>query len=135
MSPLQVVLITDDPSLVDGMSTALSDHPAIGPVELVKPGVPWPATRRSPDLVILDSSELPDARGQLPADRFPDSMILRVRDDERGLDVESHRLPGGHGYIRREDLETVVPAVLALVAVSASLGQTPRPLLRPARSR
>ena len=122
MSPLQVVLVTDDAAFVDGMSTALSDLPAIGPVELLAPGSGWPDTRRSPDLVILDSGEPPDARGQLPADRFPDSMILRVRDDERGLDVESHRLPDAHGYIRREDLDTVVPVVLALVALSASRG-------------
>lgn len=124
MSPLQVVLVTDDAALVDGMSTALSDHPTIGPVELLEPGFFWPDTRRSPDLVILDSSERPDARGQLPADRFPEAMILRVRNDDRNrsLDVESHRLPDAHGYIRREDLDTVVPVVLALVALSASRG-------------
>jgi len=122
LSPLQVVLVTDDAALVDGMSTALSDHPAIGPVELLEPGFRWPDTRRSPDLVILDSSELPGAGGQLPADRFPDSMILRVRNDDQRPDVESHRLPDAHGYIRREDLDTVVPVVLALVALSASRG-------------
>ncbi len=122
MNPLHVLLVTDDPGLVTGMSDALSDHPAVGPVELLEPGVAWPDVSRSPDLVILDSSDLPDARGRLPADRFPDSVILRVRDDDRGLDVESHRLPGAHGYIRREDLDTVAPVVLALVALSASRG-------------
>jgi DNA-binding NarL/FixJ family response regulator len=120
LNPLQVLLVTDDPGLVTCVSAALSDHPGVGPVELLKPGVPWPDTRRSPDLVILDSGELPDARGQLPADRFPDSILLRVRDDDSGLDVESHRLPGAHGFIRREDLDTVAPVVLALAAVSAS---------------
>jgi riboflavin biosynthesis pyrimidine reductase len=115
LSPLQVVLVTDDPALVYGMSTALSDHPAIG-VEQLDPGVAWPETKRSPDLVVLDSSERTDARGQLPADRFPDSMILRVR----GHDVERHRFPGADGYIQREDLDTVASVVLALVAVSAS---------------
>jgi DNA-binding NarL/FixJ family response regulator len=116
---LHVLLVTDDPGLVTGVSAALCDQPAVGPVEQLKPDVPWPDTWRSPDLVILDSSEVPDARGLLPADRFPDSMILRVRDDDRGLEVESHRLPSAHGYICREDLESVAPAVLALVALSA----------------
>jgi DNA-binding NarL/FixJ family response regulator len=121
LNSLHVLLVTDDPGLVTGMSAALSDQPAVGRVEQLKPGVPWSDTWRSPDLVILDSSELPDARSQLAADRFSDSMILRVRDDDRGLEVESHRLPGGaHGYICREDLDTVAPAVLALVALSAS---------------
>jgi riboflavin biosynthesis pyrimidine reductase len=117
LSPLQVVVVTDDRALVDGMSTALSDHPAIG-VELLEPGVAWPDTKRSPDLVVLDPSERPDPRGQLTADRFPDSMILCVRNDGRGLGVEPHRLPGAHGYIQREDLDTVASVVLALVAVS-----------------
>ena len=108
------------------MSAALSDDVSIAEVQAIAADAAWPDSRVRPDLVILDSksSPAPDPSGRLPADRFPGSLILRLRDganEPAGLDVESHLLrEDTQGFVRREDLDEVAPVVVALAAFLAA---------------
>jgi DNA-binding NarL/FixJ family response regulator len=124
LNPLHVVLVTDDPGLAARMSTALSEQAGIAGVEAIAGDAAWPDTRERPDLVILDSASswTPDPSGRLSADRFPESLVIRLRagaDEAAGLDVESHLLLDEQGFLLREDLDEVAPVVVALAAFLA----------------
>ena len=124
MNPLHVVLVTDDPGLAVRMSTALSEHAGIAEMEAIAGDAAWPDSRERPDLVILDSTSswTPDPSGRLSADRFPGSLVIRLRsdaDNSAGLEVESHLLLEGQGFLLREALDEVAPVVVALAAFLA----------------
>jgi DNA-binding NarL/FixJ family response regulator len=123
LNPLHVLLVTADPGLRKGVSAALAEHGATAEVEAVAPEAAWPERTGRPDLLIVDtegSREL-DQTTELPAERYPDSLVLRLwseGDEASERDVECHSLSRECGYVRREDLEQIAPVVLVLARLS-----------------
>jgi DNA-binding NarL/FixJ family response regulator len=120
LDPLHVLLVTDDPGLAKGFSDALAEHSALADVEAVRPGAALDPSSAEPDLILLDESSTP---GQTPAERpeqrYPDSLVLRVRDETgKGREVQLHSHWREHGYVRREDLGKIAPVVVALAGLS-----------------
>ena len=117
MSPLHVLLVTDDPGLAKGFSEALADHSDLADVEAVHPDEGLERPSATPDLIILDEGSPEDSRR--PEELFPDSLVLRVRGaDAESQDVDLHSHWREHGYVRREDLQEIAPVIVALAGLS-----------------
>ncbi len=123
MNQLQVLLVTDDPGLRTGVSAALAEQGAIADVEAVAPEAASSARTGRPDLIILDTEESAQlgTTTDLPAGRYPDSLVLRLWSEEEESnerDVEHHSLSRECGYVRREDLDQIAPVIVALACFS-----------------
>ena len=81
----------------------------------------------APDVVILDDENRQRASaGAPPEEMYPDSLVLRLREDAGGggeAEVEGHFRRRGHGYVRREDLEKIAPVIVALAGLSRPAGK------------
>jgi DNA-binding response OmpR family regulator len=113
LSPLHVLLVTDDPGLAKGFSDALAEHSELADVEAVLPDAGLGSLAAEPDLIIVD--------GQRPGEegRYADSVVLRVRPEGEDVhDVQLHSHGREHGYVRREDLEEIAPVIVALAGLA-----------------
>jgi hypothetical protein len=101
------------------MSAALAGNAAIAEVEAFAPDADPADARAWPDVIILDPSAGQSPRGQSVAERYPDALVLRLRDEEP--EVEAHVGDGTAGFVRRRGLEEIAPVVVALASLSSGL--------------
>jgi hypothetical protein len=100
-------------------------------VEAVRPDDVRKPSDSGPDVVIVDDeSRRRRANGAPPEELYPDSLVLRLRDDAydaAGAEVEGHFRSREHGYVRREDLEEIAPVIVALAGLSRAAGRKAAP--------
>ena len=114
LSPLHVLLVTDDPGLAKGFSDALAEHSELADVEAVPPDAGLGSLSAEADLMIVD--------GEGPAEeeaRYAGSVVIRVRPEGEDVrDVQLHSHGREHGFVRREDLEEIAPVIVALAGLA-----------------